>query len=327
MLRSIVCLLLLSPLGLPKAAYAQNDWQDERVFRLGKELPRATGYPAATEAVALEADAASNPWVKSLGGQWRFYWSPDPASRPAEFYRDGFDASGWDEIKVPGNWQTQGYGVPLYTNVTYPFKVDPPRVMGEPPREYTNYDERNPVGSYRRKFSVPKEWGDQPVFLQFEGVDSAFYVWVNGEKVGYSQDSRTPAIFDITQIPPRRREHAGRGGVSLQRRQLPGRPGHVWRLSGIFRDVNLFTTGRTHLRDVALHPRLDGEYRDGSLFAEVELVNYAGTAWDVDLHLALYDAEGNEVGSTTKQHVQVAAGSDIGPHRGDRHRQPPEVDR
>ncbi len=306
MIRLTGCLMLVGLIAWPCMVTAAEDWQNERVFRVNKERPRATGYPAPTETEALKGDADGNPWVMSLNGDWKFKWSPDPESRPEEFYRDGFDASGWDTIKVPSNWQMEGYGVPLYVNVTYPFKVDPPRVMGEPPKDFTNFDDRNPVGSYLRTFTLPADWNGKPVFVQFEGVDSAFYLWVNGEKVGYSQDSRTPAVFNITKYL-----RAGENTLAVEvYRYCDGsylEDQDFWRLSGIFRDVNLYTTGTTHMRDVAVHPQLDSDYKDGRLVADVELVNFAGTVWDVDLHLKLYDPDGNEVASTTKRHIQVDA--------------------
>ncbi|MCO6042300.1 DUF4981 domain-containing protein [Aeoliella sp. ICT_H6.2] len=293
---------------LPAVAMAQHDWENERVFRVGKELPRATGFPAPTVEQAIKADAASNPWVKSLNGTWKFHWSPDPDSRPEEFYQSEFDTSDWGDIKVPGNWQTQGYGVPLYTNVTYPFKVDPPRVMGTPPRDYTNFKDRNPVGSYVRTFEIPADWDSKQVFLQFGAVDSAFYVWVNGEKVGYSQDSRTPAIFDITKYLD---EGENRLAVEVYRYSDGSylEDQDMFRLSGIFRDVMLYTTGKTHMRDVALHPVLDKNYQDGEFYAEVELVNYAPDTWHVDLHVELRDDAGKVVGKSVTKHLAVGPDS------------------
>lgn len=295
-----LCALLFA--CLHSLASAQPDWENERVFRINKERPRATGFAAPSVEEALPG--ADNPWVKSLNGKWKFNWSPDPSSRPATFFRDDFDASNWDEIEVPGSWQTQGYGTALYSNEVYPFKVDPPRVMGTPPKDYTNSDARNPVGSYLRTFEVPAGWKDKPVFIQFEGVDSAFYLWVNGEKIGYSQDSRTAAIFDLS-------EHLKDGKNTLAVEVYRYSDGSyledqdMFRLSGIFRNVSLYATGKTHVRDVALHPTLDKEYEDGELTAEVELVNYANSTWEVDLYLELRDADGNKMGESAKQNIQV----------------------
>lgn len=304
MQRPMIFSLCIASLLLSAPAWAEPDWENERVFRINKEQPRATGFAAPTVAEALSRDAASNPWVQTLNGAWKFHWSPDPDSRPADFFQEEFDASDWGEIKVPGNWQTQGHGVPLYTNVTYPFKVDPPRVMGEPPRDYTNYKHRNPVGSYVRTFELPADWDGRPVFLQFDGVDSAFYVWVNGQKVGYSQDSRTPAVFDIRKYL---RDGENRLAVEVYR-YCDGsylEDQDMFRLSGIFRNVWLYTTGQTHMRDVALHPTLDKEYHHGQLAADVELVNYAPDTWHVDLHVELLDDQGQVIGKTVKKLLAV----------------------
>lgn len=285
-------------------ACAAPDWENERIFRTGKELPRATGYPAPSIDAANDPD--NNPWVRSLDGKWKFHWAPEPASRPEKFFEPRFDVSSWDEIQVPGNWQTQGYGVPLYTNVTYPFKVDPPRVMGDPPSDYTNYKHRNPVRSYRRTFTLPKDWDDKQVYVQFEGVDSAFYVWLNGEKLGYSQDSRTPAIFRLT-------DHlqAGENTLAVEvYRYCDGsylEDQDMFRLSGIFRDVNLYATGQAHLRDVTLHPKLDENYEHGSLVADVELICLADNAWKVDMHLAVLDADGETIAKAVKKGLRIGA--------------------
>ena len=136
--------------------------------------------------------------MKSLNGNWRFHWSPDPQSRPIDFFKSNFSHDNWDYIPVPSTIERQGHGVPLYTNSIYPFKVDPPFVMGEPDSTYTNFLNRNPVGSYYRTFTVPEQWKDKRTILHLAGASSAVFVWVNGRKVGYSQGSRLPAEFDVT---------------------------------------------------------------------------------------------------------------------------------
>ena len=146
--------------------------------------------------------SAMNPRSRNgffLAGDWSFQWSPDPWTRPVDFYRADFDTSQWGLLKVPSNWQLHGYGVPLYTNITYPFVKDPPRVTGTPPIEFTSYRWRNQVGSYRRTFRIPDAWSNRTVFLRFEGVDSAYYVWVNDQKVGSQRTAARP----LTSISPR----------------------------------------------------------------------------------------------------------------------------
>jgi len=177
---------------------APPDWENGRVFAINKEPAHATLVPYPDEPSALRSDSRPSPFVRSLDGAWKFHWSRRPEERPADFYRPEFDATAWRDIRVPSNWEMEGYGTPIYSNITYPFKRDAPRVTEEPPENWTAYGERNPVGSYRRTFEVPAEWRGRRVFLKFGGVASAFYVWVNGRKVGYSEDSRLPSEFDIT---------------------------------------------------------------------------------------------------------------------------------
>ena len=283
-----------------------HDWEDPAVFGINKLPPRATSQPYAAREQALAGDAAASPYRASLNGEWAFHWSPDPASRPADFYQPEYDVSGWDPIAVPGNWQIQGYGVPLYTNATYPFKVDPPRVMGEPPRRYTNHKERNPVGSYRRTFQVPDGWEGRNVFLQFDGVDSAFYVWLNGKRVGYSQDSRTPAVFDISgDLKP------GENMLAVEvYRYSDGsylEDQDMWRLSGIFRDVFLWSTGDVTVRDYFVHTDLDDDYRDATLKVEAELNNTTDAPRECRLRAELVDSEGQVVFQETTSAVAVPA--------------------
>ena len=224
------------------------------MFAINKLPPRTDSLPCPSRGVAMKDDREANPWSKSLNGKWKFHWSPDPAHRPADFYQTAYDVSEWDEISVPGNWQTQGYGVPIYSNQPYTFKKDPPHVMGVPPKSFTAYDQRNPIGSYRREFRVPSDWKGRRIMIQFDGVDAAFYLWVNGQKVGYSQGSRMPAIFDITDLVD-----SGQNTLAVEvYRYCDGsylECQDMWRLSGIFRDVFLWSTGELTIRDYFVHPR------------------------------------------------------------------------
>ena len=129
---------------------------------------------------------------------WKFNWVAWPQQRPVDFYKPTFNVSAWKEIQVPSNWQVLGYGTPYYRNMGYIFQKDFPHVMSEPPKNFTAYKERNPVGSYRREFEVPQNWNGRRLFLSFDGVDAGFFLWINGEKVGYSVNSRNVAEFDVT---------------------------------------------------------------------------------------------------------------------------------
>jgi beta-galactosidase/beta-glucuronidase len=166
-----------------------DDWQNLQMVGRNKEPAHATLLPYADEAMALAGGRASSPYFKLLNGEWKFAYASNPASAPAGFYEPDYDVSEWDAIAVPGNWQLQGYDIPMYTNVQYPFPIDEyPRVP----------EDDNPTGCYRRIFTVPEVWEGRQVFVTFDGVDSAFHLWVNGEEVGYSQGSRLPAEFNIT---------------------------------------------------------------------------------------------------------------------------------
>ena len=151
-------------------------------------------YPDADKAATL--DPAESPWYRTLNGQWKFSWAPHPEARPIGFYETGFDDAGWGEIPVPSNMEIEGHGVPIYVNTTYPWG------KGTPP---TIPHELNSVGSYRHRFELPESWRGRRVMITFDGVSSAFYLWVNGTRVGYSQESRTPAEFDITDVVRRGR--------------------------------------------------------------------------------------------------------------------------
>ncbi len=221
-------------------AQETRDWENPEIIGINKEKPHATLF--------LSTDKANNPNLISLNGIWKFKWSPDPQSRPADFYKNDYSTESWDNIVVPGNWEMQGFGIPIYTNINYPFKRDQPKVTSEPPTNFTAYKNRNPVGSYITTFSVPENWNNKLVFLNFGGVRSAMYVWINGEKVGYSQGSMTPAEFDITNYI-----HKGKNKLAVEvYRWSDGsylEDQDMWRISGIFRDVDLIARPKTYIRD------------------------------------------------------------------------------
>jgi len=203
-----------------------------------KEEGRCDSMPFADEGGARKGVREESPYFRSLDGKWRFKWSACPAKRPKGFFRKGFNASGWDEIEVPSNWQMKGYGIPIYSSYQYPFEPNPP---------YVPHDD-NPVGSYRREFVVPKAWTSRQVFICFEGVKSAFHLWVNGRHVGYSQDSMSPAEFNITKYVTRGKNvvaaevYSYSDGYYLEDQD-------TWRLAGIFRSVYLYSTAVVRVSD------------------------------------------------------------------------------
>jgi len=293
--------------GLQAAEVTAPDWENEQVVGRNKEPGRATALPYPDRGRAIQATREATPYFQSLDGSWRFHWVPHPDQRPVDFYKPDFDVSGWKTIPVPSNWQCQGYGTPLYTNITYPFKADPPRVMGEPPADYTNFKDRNPVGSYRRTFEVPAEWKGRQVFLQFDGVDSAFYVWINGRQVGYSEDSRTPAVFNVT-----RYLQQGENVLAVEvYRYSDGsylEDQDFWRLSGIYRNVYLWSTADLHIRDFFVHTDLDDQYRDAQLRVEVDVKNFAERPQAFTVEAELLDAAGKTVFQGLAANGDAAAG-------------------
>lgn len=261
--------LILNFFGWPFIVQAQetqvNDWENPKVFAINAELPHATYIPFPNLDLALKTEPKNSPWYKSLNGKWKFNWVPKPADRPLDFWRVDYDDSKWKEIDVPSNWELQGYGIPIYVNSDYEFAPENPR----PPHIPHDY---NPVGSYRLKFTIPESWKDHDVFIHFGAVKSAFYIWVNGQKVGYSQDSKTPAEFKITPyLKP------GENLLALEvYRWSDGsylECQDFWRISGIERDVYLYAAPKTRIRDFFARTLLDENYKNGRLDLEVEILN------------------------------------------------------
>jgi len=258
-------LLLLAPIlqGPVGTARPQSpDWENPAVLGRHKEPPHATLVPFSGEAGALAGRGTDSPWVLSLDGAWKFHWSPRPEARPKGFFRAGFDDSGWARIPVPSDWQMEGYGTFHYTNQSYAFPPDPPRIPHG----------QNPVGSYRTRFTLPPSWRGRRIFLHFDGVKSGFYLWINGKKVGYSQEGMTPAEFDITAFV-----QAGENLLAAEvYRWSDGsylECQDMWRFSGIYRPVTLFSTPALHLRDFEVRTDFDERYRDAILSVRAFLRN------------------------------------------------------
>jgi len=247
--------------------------EDPECFAINREPAHATLMPYANINEALAAKRHASTYCRSLNGMWKFNWVSWPQARPVDFYKPSYDVTSWKEIPVPSNWQILGYGTPYYRNLGYTFKKDFPRVMSTPPRNYTAYEERNPVGSYRRDFDVPADWNGREIFLTFDGVDAGFFVWVNGEKVGYSENSRNAAEFDITKyVKP------GRNMVAVEvYRYTTGsyvEDQDMWRLSGIFRNVTVWSAPRQHIRDFFIKTDLDNSYVNATLDITARIKNY-----------------------------------------------------
>ncbi len=225
-----------------------HDWEDNHVLQINREPARAYFIPYAEH----KGDR-----MVSLNGTWQFRWTKTPDERIRDFYRTDYDASAWDKLTVPANWEVNGYGTPIYISAGYPFKIDPPYVMREPKKEWTTYVERNPTGQYRRTFTIPAVWQEGQTFLRFEGVMSAFYVWINGQRVGYSQGSMEPSEFNIT---PYIRKGENQIAVEVYKYSDGSylEDQDFWRFGGIHRDVLIYHTPDVRLRDVAVRASMDG---------------------------------------------------------------------
>lgn len=259
------------------------DWENPEVFNINKEDPHVPVIPYADKAAALKGEWWNSPYVESLNGVWKFHWVRIPQQRPANFYKDDYDVSNWNSISVPGNWELQGWGIPLYTDEPYPFKPNPPK---------TPHD-HNPVGSYRRDFELPEKWNGRRIFLHFAGVKSAMYLWVNGKEVGYSQGSRTPAEFDVTQYVRK-----GKNNVSVEvYRWSDGsylENQDAWRMSGIERDVYLYSVPNVHIRDYFMATGLDEKYKDGPFSLDIEIVRYnEDDKMPYTLHVEILESDGS----------------------------------
>lgn len=263
------------------------------IFQLNRREAATASFPFETKAQAKENNYLKSPFVYSLNGQWQFNWVEKPDYRNKEFYKKGFNAQGWDSIEVPGHWQFSGYDYPQYTNTTYPW-IEHDDI--KPPYAPTRY---NPVGQYIKKFTLNEEWSKQPLLLHFAGVEAVFYVWVNGELVGYSEDSFTSAEFDIT---PYINEGDNTLAVEVYRWADSSwlEDQDFWRLSGIFREVFLYRVPETHIRDYKVMTSLDDDYRDAELSVDVRCESFVLEKQAAVLTMELRDSKNQLVSSDSK---------------------------
>ncbi len=304
---TLVGMLLTGGAILQAQAPTGRAWEQEQNLSLGKLSHRATFTPFPDAASARAVDRTASPLWMSLDGPWAFHWVKHPDERPREFWKPTFDVSGWKTIPVPSNWQLQGYDVPVYANQPYLFQKDWPRVMSEPPKHFTAFEHRNPVGSYRRSFEVPAGWAGRDVHLAFDGVDSFFHLWINGRYVGFSKDSRSPARFDIT---PFLQPGANTVAVEVYRFSDGSylECQDMWRLSGIFRSVQLEARAKTRLRDIFATPKQDEQGAWSlDLRGEVEGAAHAAT-----LVTRLLDEAGQTVTETRQPASQLTQGFSLG---------------
>jgi beta-galactosidase/beta-glucuronidase len=278
---------------------AMKDWENKQLFHRKRLPARAYAFPYPDTTSALVGQPGASPWVQLLNGVWRFLYVPSPEHAPAGFYDETFDDSGWDELAVPSCWQMHGYGKPHYTNVPYPFPVNPPYVPSD-----------NPTGCYRRTFNIPKSWDGSRVIIRFEGVDSAFYVWVNGAQIGFSKGSRIPAEFDVTT--------AVRPGVNtLAVKVIQWSDGSycedqdMWWLSGIFRDVYIIAMPSVCVWDITVRTPLNKDYKDATLELSALVKNTRPeAAKECTLRAVLVGQDGGEVASASAI-LNIEAGKEI----------------
>jgi beta-galactosidase len=228
------------------------EWNNVDVFQVNSEAPRVSFMTYGQREAALKYDYLPSEY-QLLSGNWSFKWSYNPSQRPADFYKEDFDISGWKSIPVPSDWQMQGFDEAYYTNTAYPFNAKFP----------TAPEQFNPVGSYKRKFTVGSDWNGKQIMLHFKGVNSAFYVWVNGKKVGYHEDSKTPGEFDVTSFV-----REGQNDLAVEvYRWCDGswvEDQDMWRLSGIERDVYVYAIPKVTVWNYKVLSGLENNYKDGT---------------------------------------------------------------
>ncbi|GAA4410133.1 glycoside hydrolase family 2 TIM barrel-domain containing protein [Nibrella viscosa] len=284
-----ILMLLLSGSVLPVLAQQPSaglpDWENPAVISRNTEKPHAIALPYATEQQALTHDPTASPFVKRLNGTWKFRWVQHPSRVPGDFFQPGINDQTWDDLPVPSNWQVVGaregrsYDRPVFTNIKHPFPAQPPRIVTD----------TNAVGLYRTRFTVPANWDGRELYLHFAGVQSACYVYLNGQRIGYHEDGMTPAEFRITE--------AARPGENLLAVQVINwsdgsylEDQDFWRISGIYRDVLLYSTPKLHLRDFFVITDLDEQYQHATLKLTANVRNLTGLPRpSYQLKVTLYD--------------------------------------
>ncbi len=284
-------------------SFAQNgEWENPAINAINKEPARSTFMSYPSEKPAREDDYSKSSWYLSLNGLWKFNWVDQPEKRPIDFYKNDFDVSQWADIPVPSDWQMQGYDYPIYVNIAYPFTKNQPYI----PHSY------DPVGSYKRSFTVPKDWKNSEIFIHFGGVNSAMYLWINGQFVGYSEDSKTPAVFNITKYLQKGTNSAAVevyrwcDGSYLEDQDF-------FRLSGIERDVYLYATPKVCISDFFVKSGLDANYLNGNFKLNVQVKNQTKKKVEnQNLVINLYDDATNQLVYSETQKVTIDPGQETG---------------
>ena len=253
-------------------------WEDPQIVEVNKETPRAHYIPYATAEQAVKDDLWESPNIISLNGTWQFHLAQNPGERPFYFFKNDYNTRDWSEIKVPANWEVEGFDYPIYTNVKYPHAKTPPLIQ----KDY------NPVGSYKRTFEIPSDWDQKEVFLHFGAASSFVNVWINEQYVGYSEDSKTPAEFNVTKYL---KKGTNTLAVEIFRWSDASylEDQDFWRLSGITRDVFLMARNKQNIRDFKVTAGLDEKYVHGIFGLEVEIINMDTETQNLTLEAELFD--------------------------------------
>jgi beta-galactosidase len=313
--QSIFRVLWLASLALliPAAVSAQElkEWENPKLTGVNNEAPHAIMVicPDARTARGIRwvnnAERSKSSFYRSLNGDWKYHYSPNLSQRLTGFWTADFNDRDWPTIPVPSNVEMSGYGIPIYVNIRYPWtwhgvEPNPPFIPQNEPN--------NTINAYRRTFQVPKNWAGRHVLLTFDGVNSFFFLWINGQKVGLGKDSRTPVEFDITKYL-----NGGENLLAIENfRWSDGsylEDQDMWRMSGIFRDVYLWAPPAQHLRDFEVKTELDGQYRDAELKISAKLINYASEASEITIKGELMDPAGKHIASPVIS-KPVAAGEE-----------------
>ncbi|MFZ1714012.1 MAG: sugar-binding domain-containing protein, partial [Saprospiraceae bacterium] len=263
-------------------SFTFTEWENEKIVDINKLAPHAIAMTYATVPQAIKDDYAGSPWYQSLNGTWKFNYVDQPSKAPRDFFKTTFNDQKWGTIPVPGNWELNGYGIPIYTNIIYPFPKNPPFIDHA----------FAPVGTYRRSFTVPSTWTGREVILHLGSVTGAMYLYINGQEVGFSKVSKSPAEFDISKYI-----HAGTNQVAIRiYRWHDGsylEDQDFWRLTGIERDVYLVAKNKINIQDFFAHPDLDPTYKNGLLSIDLTLKNPLEKSLSAEL--TLFDQAGNRV--------------------------------
>lgn len=296
--------LFLLSVFLCSGLFAQNnvpDWENPEVFAVNKEETRATSLPYPDDKLALTDDYTASPYYQSLDGMWKFHWVPKITEVPDGFYKENYDAGKWVNMPVPGNWEFNGYGIPMYVNTGFGFRKNPPYIDRED----------SPTGAYRHEFNIPDNWDGRRVFIHFDGGTNSMYIWVNGQKVGYTENAKSPAEFNITKYIRKGKNllacevHKFSDGSYLEDQDM-------WRLGGINRSVYLYSTAQTRIWDFFAHPDLDKTYKNGVFGVDVKLKNYTNAAQAQTVDVAIIDNTGKKVfGKSQKTTIPAESTSDL----------------